>query len=48
MQGLCSEHKTHQVNFTDWVFFLPYNLMDEICPNSDVKSANTWPFISMG
>ena len=33
--------KVYQVDFTDWMFFLPFNLMEEVNPNPEAPSLNT-------
>ena len=42
MWVLSSECKIDQTDFTNWVSFLPSNLMEEIRPNLDVHSVNTF------
>ena len=39
--ALTSEFKTDQTHFTDWMFFLQSNLMEEIDPNPKLLSRNT-------
>ena len=39
--ALSSECKTDQAHFTDWMFFLQSNLMEEIDPNPKLLSRNT-------
>ena len=38
--ALSSESKIDQDDFTDWIFFLPSNLLKEISLNPDALSAN--------
>ena len=33
--------KTDQVDFTDWLSFLPFKIMEEISTNTEALSANT-------
>ena len=33
--------KTDQGDFTDWMYFLPYNLTEEISSNTEALSAST-------
>ena len=40
-RALSSACKTDQVDFTYWMSFLPYNIMEEINLNTEVRSANT-------
>ena len=39
--ALSCERKIDQVNFIDWMYFLPSNIMKEILPNPGDLSANT-------
>ena len=40
-QALSSVSKSDQADFTDWVFYLPSNHMEEISPNTETLNANT-------
>ena len=40
MQALNSACKTDLAGFTDWIFFLPCNLMKQISPGTEALSAN--------
>ena len=39
-QPFSSACKTAQADFTDWMPFLPYKLMEEISPNTEALRAN--------
>ena len=39
--ALRSESKIDQTDFTDWMYFLPSNLMKKTSPNSEALSTNT-------
>ena len=47
MWALSSSCKTDQGDFTDWVFFLPSNLVEEINSDIEALSKSLKPFISM-
>ena len=34
-------YKSDRADFSDWMTFLPSNLMEEISPNTEALSANT-------
>ena len=39
--ALISVWKTDQADFTDWISFLPSNLMEEISSNTEALNVNT-------
>ena len=41
MWSLSSEIEIDRADFSDWMTFLPYNLMEKINPNSEAFIANT-------
>lgn len=41
MKALGSAHKTDQVDFTDWMLFLPSNQMEEVGSDTEAASTNT-------
>ena len=41
MRTLASECKIDEADFTDWLFFLPSNLIEEIITHPEALSANT-------
>ena len=42
MLVLSSKYNIEQANFTDWIFFQPSNLIEEISPHPKALSRNTW------
>ena len=41
MRASSSARRTNQADCTDWMFFLPSNVMKEISPNTEIFSGNT-------
>ena len=41
MQALSYAYKIDQTDFTDWMFFLPANFMEEITRNTEASRPNT-------
>ena len=42
--ALSSECENNQVDFADWIFFPPFNLMKEINPNLETLSTTPYAF----